>query len=318
MGERWANAVFDRGGVKGIGMVGAVAAFERAGYRFAGTAGMSAGAIVAALLAAGYSAAELREVLLDLDFAALADRRGIGRVPVVGPAVRLWTRLGVCAGDRFLALMRELLAAKGVRTFADLRLPPDLVEGSTPYRARVVAADLTRGAPLTLPEGIRAYGIAPDELEVALAVRMSMGIPLFFEPVRLATPAGDSLFADPGHLSPFPLGLFDLTEGASRPTFGFRMVRQRTTTDPRREIRSPLALLWALYATAVEATGAELVGAHDAARTVAVDSLDVRAIDFRLSRERKEALYAAGVAAGEAFLRRRARVGSPHGPVARA
>jgi len=47
------DAVFEGGGVKGIGLVGAVNEIEKAGYEFENLAGASAGAIVASLLAAG-------------------------------------------------------------------------------------------------------------------------------------------------------------------------------------------------------------------------------------------------------------------------
>ena len=48
------NGVFEGGGVRGIAHVGAACVLEAAGYRFEALAGSSAGAIVAALLAAGY------------------------------------------------------------------------------------------------------------------------------------------------------------------------------------------------------------------------------------------------------------------------
>jgi len=50
-----ADAVFEIGGVKGIGLVGAVYEVEKAGYEFENLAGTSAGAIVASLLADGTS-----------------------------------------------------------------------------------------------------------------------------------------------------------------------------------------------------------------------------------------------------------------------
>ncbi len=62
------NAVFEGGGVRGIGHVGAVCRMEQAGWQFADLAGSSAGAIVAALLAAGYSGRELRKELETLDY----------------------------------------------------------------------------------------------------------------------------------------------------------------------------------------------------------------------------------------------------------
>lgn len=61
-----ADAVFEGGGVKGIGLVGAVAAAEEKGYRWMNVAGTSAGAIVASLLAAGYTGIELEKYWLGL------------------------------------------------------------------------------------------------------------------------------------------------------------------------------------------------------------------------------------------------------------
>ena len=54
-----ALAVFQGGGAKGIVHVGALAAVEELGIRIKGVAGTSAGAMIAALVAAGYSSAEL-------------------------------------------------------------------------------------------------------------------------------------------------------------------------------------------------------------------------------------------------------------------
>jgi NTE family protein len=58
-----ADAVFEGGGVKGIGLVGAVTVMEERGYRWMNLAGTSAGAIVASLLAAGYTGPELAGIL---------------------------------------------------------------------------------------------------------------------------------------------------------------------------------------------------------------------------------------------------------------
>jgi NTE family protein len=52
-------AIFQGGGAKGMSHVGALAAAEKQGFWFYGVAGTSAGAIMAALVAAGYTAREL-------------------------------------------------------------------------------------------------------------------------------------------------------------------------------------------------------------------------------------------------------------------
>ena len=53
---RRADLVLEGGGVKGIALVGAVTALDEAGYSFPRVAGSSAGAVVAALVAALASA----------------------------------------------------------------------------------------------------------------------------------------------------------------------------------------------------------------------------------------------------------------------
>ncbi len=49
------DGVFEGGGVRGIAHVGAICALAEKGYEWERVAGTSAGSIIAALLAAGYS-----------------------------------------------------------------------------------------------------------------------------------------------------------------------------------------------------------------------------------------------------------------------
>ncbi len=117
-----ADAVFEGGGVKGIGLVGAVAVAEERGYQWVNIAGTSAGAIVAALLAAGYSAVEMREIMEELDYNRFKDTSLLDRVPLVGPAASLIFEKGIYEGKFFENWMRGLLRKKKVETFNDLIL----------------------------------------------------------------------------------------------------------------------------------------------------------------------------------------------------
>ncbi len=63
MAEYDYNLVFEGGGAKGLVFVGALQEFEAQGYTAGRVLGTSAGAITAAMLAAGYNAAELREAV---------------------------------------------------------------------------------------------------------------------------------------------------------------------------------------------------------------------------------------------------------------
>ena len=178
------DLVFEGGGVKGIGLAGALATLEEREYRPQNIAGTSAGAITAALLAAGYSAAELREIIVSLDYRQFQDRAWEDKMPLVERSLSLLLDLGLYEGDRFLEWIRERLEAKDVRTFADLVQAEYADDPRYRSRLQVIASDVTTHELLVLPRDAGKLGIEPDELDVALAVRMSMSIPIFFEPVR--------------------------------------------------------------------------------------------------------------------------------------
>lgn len=82
--KRLLDGVFEGGGVKGIALVGALEEIEQAGYHFVNVAGTSAGAIAATLVAAGYSAAELKSIMMDLPFHKFMDAPWVGHIPVAG------------------------------------------------------------------------------------------------------------------------------------------------------------------------------------------------------------------------------------------
>src|SRR5712691_9701429 len=166
------DGVFEGGGVKGVGLIGAVSVIEEAGYEFVNLAGTSAGAIVATLLAAGYHADDLKQIISSLNFRMLEDPRWIGRVPLLGALVDVIFHKGLYEGDAFLNLIRDLLEKKGIRTFRDLIMPEFADDERYRFKVRLVASDISRRRMLVLPQDIRDYGMAPEDLEVALAVRM--------------------------------------------------------------------------------------------------------------------------------------------------
>src|SRR4030065_838159 len=95
------------GGVKGFAHIGVLRALEQEGFHIRGIAGTSAGGLVGALYAAGYSPDEMEERLRDIDQGNL-----FSRMHGDGPAL-----LGLAG---VTAILRELL---GERSFADLCIP---------------------------------------------------------------------------------------------------------------------------------------------------------------------------------------------------
>lgn len=88
------DLVLEGGGVKGIGLVGAVMTLNESGYVFPRVAGTSAGAIVASLVAAhqvaGKPLSNLQNIMASVDYAKFQDEDTL-------------ERLGGTRGDRCLA-----------------------------------------------------------------------------------------------------------------------------------------------------------------------------------------------------------------------
>lgn len=78
------DAVFEGGGVRGIGLVGAVYQMERSGYTFGNVAGSSAGAIIASLLAAGYTGEEIYEEMKRVNYFKFKEKHLLDYFGIVG------------------------------------------------------------------------------------------------------------------------------------------------------------------------------------------------------------------------------------------
>ncbi|MFC5467905.1 patatin-like phospholipase family protein [Cohnella suwonensis] len=297
------NAVFEGGGVKGISLTGAVRAAEQNGIVFHRVAGTSSGSIVAALIAAGYSAVEMRDMIERTPFKSLLKRGALYNAKLVGPALRVLLRKGLYSGDALEAWVESMLADRGIRCFGDLP------EG----KLRIVASDITNGKLLVLPEDIRHYGAEPGKLSVAKAIRMSTSIPYFFDPVVLKQPWKErkrsaiqsraSYVVDGGLLSNFPLWLFerDANEEAPIPVIGFQMVG-RSDAHPHR-ISGPVTMFQAMFETMLGAHDERYIEKHNVIRTIKIPTLGVGSTSFDLSPKMSLALYESGLRAGEKFFR---------------
>lgn len=150
-GEDRVDLVFQGGGVKGIALVGAYSVLEDRGYRPQNMAGTSAGAIVAALIAAGYAAPELHGLLGEVALTRFLDRGWEDRIPLLGSPLSVLLDQGIHEGKAFLGWMREMLAAKGVERFGDLVAPEFAGDARYRHRVQVVASDVTARRLLVLP-----------------------------------------------------------------------------------------------------------------------------------------------------------------------
>jgi NTE family protein len=307
-----ADIVLEGGGVKAIAQVGVAAVLEEHGYRVRRAAGSSGGALVAAALASGMPAARLRELVEDIDYRRVPDASGVARFGAVGQALSLLLHQGVYDGDYLRAYIHDTLKREaGVETFGDLRLPAEPDDDLRPnqrYRLAVIVADVSRGQLVRLPWDYADYGLDPDCQLVADAVRASASVAFYFKPYRLrwAPPSTNrSLLLDGGAVSDFPVEIFDRTDGKPPlwPSFGVMLSTRPDPKKLRNDVRNTLGLALALLDTTV--SGNDRVHLADpgvAARTIFVDTDDVRAEDFGLDAATRRMLYDNGRRAAESFL----------------
>lgn len=309
---RKADLVLEGGGVKGIGLVGAVSALTEAGYSFHRYAGTSAGAIVASFLAAGLDVVQLEHIMKAQCFADFEDEPGLyAHLPALGEAVGLLFHEGLFKGEKLHAWIEQMLADAGVHTWADLKLDDDTLPEEERYKLVVIVSDVSRGRELRLPWDYRALlGVDPDTQSVADAVRASASIPFFFRPFRLPAANalsdghGYELCVDGGMLSNYPIDLFDRVEHPRWPTFGIKLsARQQVSRAPWWSDANPITFAKSLVTT--------LLDAHDqmhvddpyyASRTLFVDTTGFSSTDFHLDDEGKRTLFTNGRKAAETFL----------------
>jgi len=318
--EKRVDLVFEGGGVKGIGLAGAFSYLDEQGFKPQRVAGTSAGAITAALVAAGYSGQELQSLVLEeMKFKSFEDG---GRWPV-SETLELAAHKGLHPGKYFENWMRERLEQKGVTKFGQLREPSaGAADGgdAAQYRLQVIASDITEQRMLVLPRDAEEHlGLDPDELEIAAAVRMSMSIPIFFDPVVYHDPRNphdQRLIVDGGLLSNFPVWLFDSPPGQVPrwPTFGLLLVAPNQRAPlvlgdaPERTDEGKVSILGFLMAighTMMEAHDRLYVEQANYARTIPINTLGVQTTQFSIDDDPqlKRKLYDSGRDAAAEFLK---------------
>jgi NTE family protein len=308
MGELRADLVLEGGGVKGIGLVGAYSVIEERGYKIERVAGTSAGSIVGALLAAGLSAADLESEMRRLDYTKFRDPSLLDRVPLLGKPMSLLFEQGIYEGNYAHTWVQEHLAERGVHTFAQLPYDdPDYpLEPVQRYRLVVMASDVTRGCLRKFPWEYARYGCRADDQLVADAVRASMSIPFFFEPVRLRDQklGRDCTLLDGGMLSNFPVGVFDADGREPRwPTFGIKLSSRQSLDGTICDVHGPISLTVAMIRTMTSFY--DRLHVDDPAvqdRTIFVDTGSVNATDFELSAGDRDLLFAKGRDAATKFF----------------
>jgi NTE family protein len=243
--------------------------------------GTSVGAITATLLAVGYSIDEIKEFLQELDFSEFLDwqngkvllqlknafeSNAIGFIGQLSKTIGSVTKLnsllselisnrGVVTGDNFRDWIEEKISEKMRIKFATFQDLHDKIRTNAAFLGKylfVVGTNLTQNK-----SEVFSYLDTPD-LIISDAVRISMSIPILFQPHKYYIRSSDGMsrqlkpeksnqiYVDGGMLDNYPLWLFDnskfIGQTAVNPnvngtffinnqTLGFRLVSLNTKLD---------------------------------------------------------------------------------------
>jgi NTE family protein len=335
-----ADLALEGGGVKGIGLAGAVLVLDEAGYSFPRVAGTSAGAIAASLIAslskAGRPMTALRTYISQVDFTQFMPEGKIhhfldhlgGVVQKAADAAILTHQVGLYPGTYLEQWLRPILADLGVRTFADLKIdraddPGMSLPKLRRYRLVVHTSDITRGELARLPWDYQYYGMRADEQEVTGAVRASMSIPFFFDPVTVQAgeatvdvrmpdgstvpqhyAAGSVTWVDGGMLRNFPIDAFDRVDGEPPrwPTIGIKLSSLQTTFPATQGCGTALSVGIRALHTMMNEWDRYNVEETTAARTIFVDNAGLTATEFDLTQDQQNELFLNGVRAATQFV----------------
>jgi NTE family protein len=309
--QKSVDLVLEGGGVKGIGLLGAVLVLADAGYKFERIAGTSAGAIVAALVTAyqraGRDLHDLETMMRKLDYTRFAEGAGLARVTgKLGEMVEVIAHGGGHTGDYLTSWLGSALEDVGVSTFADLHVddPESSLRPNQKYSLVVHATDLSRRVLVRLPWDYSQYGMNADEVRVVDAVRASMSIPFYFRPVQVTTPRGTATWVDGALLSNFPITVFDRSDDQEPrwPTWGIKLGRE-LLDGPDKPVRTGLRIaISSLYAMTADWNRYRYEEDGVTRRTVYVDTDGVSATDFDITPESQELLFTNGMTAAKGFL----------------
>ena len=165
--------VLGSGGARGLAHIGAIEALEERGYTISSIAGCSMGSIIAGMYAAG----ELKKAK---EWFLSVDKQLILRMM----DINLLSSNSLVKGKRIIAELEKVVPDRPIET---LNIP-----------CTIVASDMMNTEEVLFRSG-----------SLFEAVRASISIPLFFQPVQM----GKRLLIDGGILNPLPLHVVERREG---------------------------------------------------------------------------------------------------------
>lgn len=311
------NIVFEGGGIRGIAFGGVIKFLEEHSLckSIKRIAGSSAGAIVAAALAIGYTGDEIIEILDKTDFNSFKDDSWGVMIDVY----RFVTQYGVYKGDAFLSWFQDKVKSK----CGDVNVTfKDVYER---YNKELVIT----GTCLNRAQTYYFHHTTYPDMPIALAVRISMSIPLVFKAITLKRHEPrvddegnpiivngkqiidefDDIMVDGGLLNNYPIWVFDgNTIGDDRisdeqmqktKTLGFKLMSDSERKDYRLyHINDKIDNLVSYFTSFINSMTIQIERGHIRSgyweNTVCINTGNVSSINFNIPKQTKDRLIKSG------------------------
>ena len=305
------NLVFEGGGVKGIAYGGALQKLDEFGIisNIERVAGTSAGAITATLLAIGYSALQVSNILAESNFSKFPD----GGLDIFDNSRRLFKNYGWHKGEEFESWMEnhiEFQTGNKKLTFKELHELKKKGAIKTYRDLYVVGSNLSKQS-----TEIFCHETTPN-MEIRNAVRISMSIPFYFQCVRLN---GDVL-VDGGLTLNYPIFIFDHERYLFNPknceklgyvskdrtifnheTLGLKL-NGETSKNSYRKIDNLLDYTYSIISLMNQTAQGAYLHRNDWKRSIYIDASIVAPTDFNVSKDKVYNLIENGKTSAERYI----------------
>jgi NTE family protein len=320
------NLVLEGGGIRGVAYAGAFSVLEERNIlqQIEKVAGTSAGAIAGVMLSVGYTTKEIDSIMRFLPVEEFNDGRG----GIIGKYRRARKKFGLYKGKKFELWVQELIRFKtgdADLSFAGLH--------QLHQQNKLFKDFYCTGTNLSRQQlEVFCFENTPG-MSVALAVRISGGIPLYFEPVILDgqykkiekkdTLSFKNYFVDGGMIANYPISIFDTCENKGNPlqcdklwfnpqTLGIKLerpaqidsIKNNSLAIPPFEIRSLKDYIHAFNNLIIETLNRKYPNLeNEQNRTIHVSYGSIRSRVRKMKPAEKEFLYNNGVKGATDFFK---------------
>jgi len=311
------NLVFEGAGIRGIAYAGAIKELEQKGLlkNVKRVGGTSAGAITALMLTLGYNAEEFTAIINSTSFKKFND----GNFLFFGGVNRLAKYYGWYRGKQFENWLSDLIASKTGDANIDF----------TGLHQRSLKDLYITGTCLNKQQLIVFSYENYPHMKVKDAVRISMGIPFYFEAVFIDSSGkvinqpknknGLDVMVDGGFVANYPIRLFDSSRyfAVAEPnifrtnpaTIGFRIDSyEQIKRDADNKSLAPMPVnnlkdyVSAFYNIILESLNRQTLGEEDWKRTISIFDGNIGPRIRKLSAEEVKILFENGRSATRKFL----------------